>query len=319
MGVKSVLQTKPADFSRVNKLQLQVLQKDTFTSSLRKSNIILTPTISSYTPLKPSEYNLFKKQIQIFKNNNLEGLEMVKHLSTKQKMGLIKRIGERSMENFVLFATGNKPSILLDKIPEAITIKDIDIVSLSNSVVLPSGKKLIFDHSFLLNRNLVKNVIKENFDIYQKRLKLDKNASIDEVYNVLIDKNTLSWCQAEAPDIHGLTLGFPRDSSLIFTLNNGKDNQIFKNQELIKGTLKQALFSENSPYKDFDNKFKEHLLTQIDKINPSHSGEKLNTGADAYAFKAFVEEPEAFSKILTGIRKTCVELIKINKNVNKTF
>ena len=320
MGVKSVLQTKPADFSRVDKFQLKVLQKDTFTSSLSKASRTLSEAVPKYVPLSSGEYKHFKAQVGIIKKNNFEGLDMVKSLSIFERKKLIKNLEiDGNVENFLLTATGNKPAVWLANVPFDVKHKDFDTVFFSRASTYSASPKSVNNFSFVMNRDKVKGIINDNLDIYRQRLNLDKKSTVDDIYTVLLQEKTIPECQYEARDIIGLTLGYPKDSSLLFHLNCCDNWSIFDDKEQAKFNLKKILMSKSSPYAGLSIDFKTHLASQIDKINPKFSRDYFKTDArdNMYVFNAIIEEPSAFNKILTEIRDTCSQLKKINKGSKK--
>jgi len=307
--IESLL-TKPVELGKINVagLKLQTLQKDTFTSSSGCIKEALKVNVPKYTPLSSFESTLFENQLNDLRTNNFEGLEIVQNLSIQERKNLVETlVQDCNVANFVLVSTGNKPAVWIrGKLPEAFAHKNFDLIKFKKSS----------DDMIVLNRNIVKNVIKENFEIYQKRLHLDKNATVNEVYNVLKNPKIFKKCLNDAHDLVGLTLGYPRDCSLLFQLNMCDNSKILVDKELAKIDFKKILISKESPYKDFDNGFKNHLLCQIEKMNSTSSTEYLNTPkySNAYIFNALVEEPEALNKILNSIRNACLKVKQINEN-----
>jgi hypothetical protein len=198
-------------------------------------------------------------------------------------------------------------------LPEFVTNKGADFVKFKTNIVLENNKKVVFDHTIMLNRTAVKEIIKNNYYIYQKRLGLNKKVTVDEIYEVLKKGETFKKCQTDAPDIIGLTLGYPRDSSLLFSLTQTDKWKIRRNLEEEKQNLKYILRSENSPYKSFSKKFQTHMLNQVNKMALAFSSEFLNQGCNSYVFNALVQEPKAFQKILANFRIAINKLKRMNE------
>lgn len=314
--VKSVIQTSPLEFLSGSFPKIKTLKRDTFSICPKGVKKSAADAVTVYFPLKTEELGEFKNQVQILKDKNFAGLDIVKNLSEKERGDLIESFRKGEAEEFLLVATGNKPAVLLGSMPAKLNHKDFDVISFKRYVPLPSGKKLVADQTVILNKQKVKEVIEDNFELFQRRLKLDAGSTVEHIYQVLKNKSTLEKCQSRDVDLFGLTLGYPKNSSLIFNLAysraQGNAYKIFENKQSA-GVLKKILMSESSPYKDFDNRFKWDLMAQINKINPKVSPEYLKTEGNFYVFNALVEEPSAFNKILSGIRKASSQLAKINE------
>lgn len=130
---------------------------------------------------------------------------------------------------------------------------------------------------FVLNKDEVCNVIEKNKDIFAHRLDIDKNASPESIYNLLTSVNSPLLNKVDSGDsfndLIGLTIGYPKKSSMIFQLEKYIQNKTGIDMVLERNDLKtykefllRALDENGSPYKGMDSKFIEEMKDFISSI-----------------------------------------------------
>lgn len=312
---------RPIALRRLTRLRVQekIVSNKLSTDVFQKQSI--------FQKLSKAEIKDFERQSNLLKNNNFKGLNITKGLSEqalidlknvliyKEKRGM-RLVTQDESKYFILLATSNKPAALTSTQAEY----PAEMVKTFNSNgydVLKESDFMGIINTFILNRSNVKKVIGKNLDFFQKRMKLDKEANIDEIYNILLSEKSPLKDQEKFSDIRGLILGYSRDNSLLFNLRNG----LCKN-EWTKSNLKDLFLSGWHPYREFDDKFKQHILKQIDKIKVEDLYEANPSGLSItqdksylpiYAFVAFVDEPMEFKRIANDIRMSITKLRQINK------
>lgn len=281
-----------------------------------------------FQKLTPKEINSFNEQVDILKSNNFEGLDLVKVASNEDKVNLkndlIQEINwgshttlDDESNDFSLMATGNKPSFLTSGISQQTAnlfkSNGYDVVKKEFYI---KNRKIV--NTLILDKKNVKKVIENNLDLYQKRLNLSKYATVDKIYNTIISKKN-PLLEKEKDDLLGLTLGFPRDNSILYNLHHliNKKGKEFNNEN-----FKDIFTSNDSPYKNFSKDFKKHVLEQIDNMKLTEdgfgkgSGEYLTTNkmhVNARPFVVFVDEPKAFGEIVDKFRNATLKLKQINE------
>ncbi len=221
--------------------------------------------------LAPEEKKTFGKTVYELKQKaekgDLKGLETTKNLSTKEMQDLVNVLQETpDIFDFLMTSVNEKPACWVD------CPKNFDASKISND----NFEAITFKHPYntidamvLVNKKMVRNLIEENTEIYQKRLGLDEKSSVDEIYESLIDdlKNGKGGFKQ---DLMGLTLGFGRDNAMIFELENlipmERPHLLRGDLPAYKQAIKEALYSEDSPYKDFSDEFKEGFVERIDQM-----------------------------------------------------
>lgn len=207
---------------------------------------------------------------------HLRGLEVVKNLSAQEQKALIEGLkAGADIDDFLMTAVGEKPMCFVD------CNKDLDIEKLR----IAGFDAIKFNHPYdtldsmlLINKKMVKNLIEEHTEFYQKRLALSDDASADDIYRALIK----DFSRDDIPfkrDLLGVTLGYGKENAMIFALEDFIPDFNFSMRSDLrtyKKALKTALYSENSPFKDFDDAFKAGLAEKIDGIkniqNPNVPG-----------------------------------------------
>lgn len=282
---------------------------------------------SIFQKLSKAEIKGFERQSNFLKNNNFKGLDITKGLSEenlaklkniliyKEKRGM-RFVTEDESKYFIIMATSNKPAALTSTQVEypAEIVKNFNF---NGYDVLKNDDFMNITNTFILNRSNVKKVIGKNLDFFQKRMELDKETNIDEIYNILLSEKSPLKDQDNFSDIRGLILGYSKDNSILFNLRNALPKNAWT-----KSNLKDLFLFGWHPYIEFDDKFKQHFLKQIDKIKVEDLYEANPSGLSItqdksylpmYAFVAFVEEPMEFKRIVNDIRMSTAKLKQINK------
>lgn len=274
-------------------------------------------------PINEREQKLLKKNVNEFANDNFEGLELTKDFDKRTLSLLITALkSDNDLTPFLMTATGHKPT-LLNGGEAAIYLEKIKTNGFDTIVRKVNGHKNIM----LLNRKEAKNTIENHREFFAKRLNLSSDATVEEIYSSLTESlNPLQ--QKHSHDLTGILLGYPKQNSIIFNLENMSQNAPYdrKTPTILKKELKKALYSEESPYKNFDEQFFKETEEFIDSITAvKHSKYKLFDGVmnDGYIFINFKDEPFELKKILCRYRSFLKNLMqrneqnRINKNLKE--
>ncbi len=227
----------------------------------------------------------YEKNVNQIINNHLDKIELTKNLTDEQKKEFINNIkGDES--SFVTFALNGKPSLLINGKNQFIKPdKNYDI--LRRTLIVPiKDKEVKFDNTIILNKKLTKETIKDNRDFYINKMNLNKDATIDEIYNELIGHNS-PLKENKEHDLIGITLGYSPINCIIYHLDQNipQNIELRKNLDTYKKTLINTLLKPDSPYKNFDNDFKKEVAKQIRNIGNKENQEKtFNTKWDKYGF-----------------------------------
>lgn len=185
----------------------------TSTTEIPKTKIFGTDT----TKLQQSELDDFAIEANRLKNNNLQGLDIVANLSPSERKEFLQAIIE-DMDQFALMATGNKPAVWTST---ASTKKLRELASKIKSdkydIIFANGKDT---GALILDKKLVKNIIKENSEVFRRRLNLKDTSTVDDIYTAFTDPNNSSTALNGEfnSDLLGLTLGFPKNDTLLWNI-----------------------------------------------------------------------------------------------------
>lgn len=269
-------------------------------------------SVTKIDRLNQKDIDQYNNELETLVSRNLEGLDAVEHLSKEERVELIKELQKtKDTDVFMLFATENKPAIWTQtRIAELIKTDNNDVVRSYN--FNPNTGEKEYKTAFVLNKNEVKKVIENNLELYQKRLNLNKNNTSDDIYTQLIRED---GPLVQAPDdIMGLTLGYPKDNCIIFYLDEKTGANLDKQK------MKDFLMSENSPYKDMSDEFKNNILKQIDLSQRRRNTDYYRANGDAgqiYPAVAFFPEVDEFNRMNISIRNTTNQLHQINNPITK--
>lgn len=201
--------------------------------------------------------------------NHLDKLPITQNLTPEECIQLRKTVNNNGDTTpFFMFALDAKPSVML--VGEHKYLKPdekYDIFRRTLDVNLRDGTNTKIYNTLLFNKDLMKNTIEENKDFYIKRMKLDDVSTVDDIYSELISENS-PLKNNDLHDIIGITLGFSPINSKLFQLEKCIDNgmALRKAPNLYKKKMLNTLFSADSVYANFDDKFKQELAQAIRNI-----------------------------------------------------
>ena len=245
--------------------------------------------------LRSIELRNFKK-IKFFKNLSEEEIELLNNAL---------RCGEEPV--FFATMTGKKPACLIGRDNVNLNFlkklnqngsfnKDFDIHLLE-----PEGNSPLV---YIFNRKKTLEIIQSNKNLYISRLGLPKETPVDEIYRKLIDGgNQYLDCthKGKFNDLVGVTLGFPKMSSMMFQLEKSciKDNMytIRHKKDLYKKLLLEILNSDKSPYKNLPKDEFNMLKNAIENYKNKRSSLK----SKIYQFVELTDEPQEIQRIKNEI------------------
>ncbi len=301
-------------FEIVDKVQILYLKLDHLISrvagDLKQRLIELKEDLTIYLEKKGFIEKL--PYLDRLKENGFKDVKILENLTEAERASLVESMHAGDIHTLMLFANGGKPACYLttsqarhDAIAK-MKNDDIDIVQAD----IKDYNGCPVTENYLLNKKDVQEIIKNNKELYAVRLGIDKNSSVDEIYKKLISQDSPLSQSGRCDDILGLTLGYPRYSTMIYQLKeyaNIEPEEFKTNLEETKEKLKQALYAEDSPYKNMSDKFKQKLAAQIDKIdgynfsNKTLSVKNFEDPRAIYPFATFLNEPAEIARIQKGI------------------
>ena len=150
--------------------------------------------------------------------------------------------------------------------------------------------------AYILNKEEVFKLIEQNKEIYVNRLGLCPENSNEYTYRILKKalKEGANRNGEKIDDIIGITLGFPKQNSMIFHLEKcaGIDYELRENLPEYKAKLLEFFGDEKFPYKNLSTKKISELranIENIEEIKPFHNA--------IYDFIQYIEEPEEIKRI----------------------
>ena len=179
---------------------------------------------------------------------NFSKIKYFKDLNCFQRIkSLYKLKKSNSANEFFATLNGNKPACFLGA--------GDGVAHLKNNKEFLAKCDIIINNKdcYILNKNKLKEFIKNNKEIYTSRLEMKKDASIDEIYNKLL-KSEAFVKGSTSQDLLGITLGFPKYSSMMFNLERIANLSYLNrnNPASYKESLLKVLRGENSPYKNLN-------------------------------------------------------------------
>jgi len=207
-----------------------------------------------------------------FAPENIQRIDGLKNLSTEE----IEAINKFSFKNqLIAVLTGHKPAYF-----ESFGDITVDFAKALKGTKYADEITALTDaagRSCLLRNKQVKEIISRNKEIYCRELGIDMATSVDDIYKKLITSISSGSMTSDSPLAFGLTLGYPKLDSILYTIKN-LDKTAAYNLNLLKydGAPKQclelrealinALHSSISPVKDYS---KECLSDLEDLIRKS--------------------------------------------------
>ena len=248
--------------------------------------------------IKPRELKISRIEQELnncFTKENIEKIEFFKTLSPQEKNYLTKCYAN---PEFISTLSGHKPAWFCESgFNRRIDFSKIKlnpkIADKFDVVRLPNGKSLYF-----LNKQEVLKIIEENRDIYCAGQGLNLSEDIEIIYQTLL-KNLERGQIAQGKKgeaLYGITLGFPRHSSMIFEMEsaiNGYQQNLRSNIPLFKEKLLDLLHSEKSPFKGFPKETIEKLEHHIRSMESEDAVSK-----SFYQCQIFGNEERAIKRML---------------------
>ena len=246
----------------------------------------------------------YKNYVNEVLENNLDKIELTKNLTSPQKQDFLTNI-EPDKASFCSLIFGDKPTFLLcGDLDYLKPTKEYDILKRKIHVSV-KDKDLTFDNTFILNKEKTKQTISDNIEFYKKRLNMKSETSVDEVYETLIGKNS-PLLTNDKHDIIGITLGFSPINSVLFQLEQASPNIVKNRKDLdkYKKLMLNELLSEESPYNDFSQGFKNNVASAIRGISDKEKPFRNNFAELGYSSINIVDDDTHNQKIVRSILKT---------------
>ena len=211
-------------------------------------------------PLKTKDTRL-EEINKCFQIENIKKIEFFKNLSNEEQNLLLTIDRKREM---IPVLTGHKPAFDGSTKNGIINFSKAIKGTRFSDTHIAINNKIDPQRFFIINKEQLKKVIANNKEIYCGEMGLDINTPTNDVYNKwlqLLEKENTN----NAPASLGLMLGYPKYSSIIFSLDQFiQKNEYLKtvckkvnysNEELRKRFL-TAFYHSDSPYKNCSDTFK---------------------------------------------------------------
>ena len=155
----------------------------------------LVQFIKHRTEVAPGFETNYQNMVDTILNEHLDKLELTQNLTEDEQGKFLKNIdGDRN--TFVTFALDGKPSVVLCGQNTFLKPTDkYDIVKRELEIPLKS-KSVKIDNTFILNKELVKQTIEENKDLFIIRMGLKPESDTDKIYEVFgrANQNSVGLC-----------------------------------------------------------------------------------------------------------------------------
>lgn len=247
-------------------------------------------------------------------NNHLDKMELTKDLTEDEQKDFRSNLFSSDKPTLLNFFMRTKPSILLtgnypyfennDKYDFVPRVLDIPLKTTISKT----------PNMFILNKELTKQTIEENKELYTKRMGFEDDASTDEIYEKLIGEDSPLKRQEGYDDIIGVTLGFSPVNSILFQLEQNLPNKIEtrKKPSIHAQLLDKEFNSETSPYKDFSDEFKSNIQSKIDSVK-AHYFRAPNLHPIGYSYIHLAPDEKHTQKIIKGAETIMDEAKKITE------
>lgn len=245
------------------------------------------------------EYDFFKVADDII-NNHLDKMELTKDLSDSQQIQFRKNLFSCDKPTLLNFMFDAKPSILLSgKYPFFENNDKYDFVSRNLRSPLKNDKVYLSSNLFILNKELSKQVIDENKELYSKRMGMPDTVSTDEIYKKLTGKDSPLKKQKGYDDLIGVTLGYSPKNAVLFQLEQEiPDKYEARKRPIYYANMLDKIFnSEQSPYKDFSNEFKTDIQSSINYVK-KNGFSNTNLNAIGYSYIQIAPDYNHTEKLL---------------------
>lgn len=255
-------------------------------------------TVLAAVACKRSVSSISKNIAQTKKFKAFNNMKEFSHLTRKQKMQCYPLLNReapcilptiRSVKPACTFGIKNKQELnAVINLNKGVYNNHLDFI---RTVRNKNGKFSVN----ILNRNEVFRVIEQNREVFIKRLGLPINTATENIYKEVCNTLHYNVIDSQKLDIMGLTLGYPKYSSMIFNLEHlgGIPSQLRENPLEYKKALLKILNSEKSPYQNLSQTEKDKLLSAINSIEKIEN----NPFGKIYPFVNYTPEPEELQRI----------------------
>lgn len=119
-----------------------------------------------------------------------------------------------------------------------------------------------FFNSYVINRDMVYEIIDEDKQLFTSRLNLNQFTPTKDVYSALI--SCLSNNSNSIKDLEGIILGFPKYNSIIFQLEHISKAMPYRaDKNLHRTKLADALYAWDSPYRKLPTEEFNEIAKQV--------------------------------------------------------
>ena len=235
--------------------------------------------LKNCAPIPKNQQRCLDEINKCFESENLKKIGFFKNLSEHEIELLNKSYGIDIIELMAVLS-GHKPAYFDTSkggvIDFAKAIKGTKYADEFLAINVKSSPKKFC----ILNKKQVQEIVENNKEIYCRELGLDINTPTEKVYKKWLKCIENEYPSGEKPFTFGLTLGYPKNSSIIYMLQseNGiicTDKELLKvfnqikgaNDERYRALLLKAFYNKDSPFKNYSEEFKrefEHYVRTED-------------------------------------------------------
>ena len=243
------------------------------------------------------------KLLEAISPKNYTRLSVLKDLSPDE-IKILYKSSYNDASCFFPTLTGHKPACILgdgQDLSFLTKIKDnaawgdkLDIVHLAKT-----------NTTYILNKEKVLEVIQRNKDFYICRLGLPKESPLEDIYSYMLqhkDKVFNCCCEGNYQDIVGITLGFPRMSSILFQLEHltGSNSMFLLRED--PAQYRKVLLSVLNNNKELYENLSPNEYNEIVQAIRNYVPIKTKTLANKYyQYVKLANEPEEFARIEQSI------------------
>jgi len=258
--------------------------------------VFVAPAIKNYKKLVDNSMQAYSKNVrEALEYKNFSKIKYFKDFNFFQKIKSIYKLKKAGVaEEFFATLNGNKPACYFSN-KQGLTYLEKNKEFLADfDVICNKQDYLIF------NKKKLREIISNNKDIYSTRLGLKKDATVEDIYNNLLNPETFNK-DASRHDLLGITLGFSKYSSMMFELEQMAQLSYLdrNNPSKYKEVLLKILRGENSPYKNL-NKVD---YKKLEKCIESYTGQNISFNKGCYNFVNLANDSKETVRIEEEIRK----------------
>ena len=246
------------------------------------------------------------KLFEAIQPDNFNRVALLKGLSPDE-LAILQKSVYMDANCFFPTLTGHKPACIIGMGEDLSFLSRIKTKNPLESQFDFVHLKELGNQTFVLNKEKMLEVISRNKDFYTARLGLANNSSIDDIYNFMLQhKNQVFNCTLKGKfnDLVGITLGFPKQSSMMFQLEQLCDlsklknikyaDELRKKPSLYKKIMLETLNKNKELYKNLSVDEYNGLVRAIKNYKPI----KTKGIADRYYMYAkLADEPAEFARI----------------------